>query len=99
MRPHGAADAEVVGVDHLPVHLGLLALEADVGNPVLAAAIRAAGDVELQVLLEAGQPRLDIVHEVAPEALGLRESHLAALAARGRHGAPPEGRTLDTNAH
>src|SRR5882672_12692733 len=98
MRPHGAADAEVVGVDHLPVRLGLLALEADVGDPVLAAAIGTAGDVDLQVLLEAGQPRLEILHQVAREALGLREGDLAELAARARDGAAPEGRALETQA-
>ena len=42
----GSADAEVEGVDHLAVLLDLLAFEADVGDPVLAAGVGAAGDVE-----------------------------------------------------
>ena len=35
--------------------LDLLAFEADVGDPVLAAGVGAAGDVELDLLVEAGE--------------------------------------------
>ena len=51
----GSADAEVEGVLELAVNLELLAFEADVGDPVLAAGVGAAGDVELDLLVEAGE--------------------------------------------
>src|SRR6266849_7965832 len=95
LSAHRAADAEVVGVDHAPVHLGLFPLEADIGDPVLAAAIGTAGDVDLQMLLEARQPRFEIVHQAVRESLGLREGDLAELAARAGDGATPEGRALE----
>ena len=47
-----AAEAEVVGVGELALVLDLFAFEADVGDPVLAAAVGAAGDVELELLIE-----------------------------------------------
>ena len=42
----GAAETEVVGVGELAVVLDLLAFDADVGDPVLAATVGAPGDVE-----------------------------------------------------
>ena len=56
----GAADAEVVGVDERAVDLQLLALDADVGDPVLAAGVGAAGHVDPHVAIEARQPRLEV---------------------------------------
>src|ERR1700675_1153477 len=50
----GTAEAEIVGVNELVVELDFFAFEADVRNPVLAASIRAAGDVELERLVEGG---------------------------------------------
>src|SRR5204863_2365108 len=88
----GAADAEVVGVHERAVDLHLLALEADVGDPVLAARVRAAGDVDPHVAVEAGQPKFQRVDEPAREALGLREGQLAELAAGARDGAAAERR-------
>jgi hypothetical protein len=44
---HRSAEAEVVGVGELAFVLDLLAFDADVGDPVLAAAVGAAGDVSL----------------------------------------------------
>src|ERR1700719_1967677 len=42
---NGATDAEVVGVYKIRALLDLFSFEADIGDPVLAAGIRAAGDV------------------------------------------------------
>src|SRR2546427_721979 len=88
----GAADAEVVGVHERAVHLDLLALDAHVGDPVLSAAGPAPRHVELQVLVEARQPRLQLLHEGAREPLRLGEGELAELGARARDGPAPEGR-------
>src|SRR5207247_9900937 len=87
---HTASDAEIVGVDHRALHLLLLALDAEVGDPVLPATIRASGDVDLQVLIEAGHPRLHLLHQPAREALGLGERELAELRARARDRPAPE---------
>ena len=65
MVADSAADAEVVGVDELAVVLDLLAFDADVGDPVLAAAVGAAGDVELELLVEAGQALFELLDEPA----------------------------------
>ena len=43
----GAAYAEVVGVDEIRALLDFFAFEADIGDPVLAAGVRATGDVSL----------------------------------------------------
>src|SRR5579863_1774473 len=55
MQAQRATHAEVVGVHHLTVDLQLLALDADIGNPVLAATVRASRNVQLHVLIEPGQ--------------------------------------------
>src|SRR5262245_54824922 len=52
MAADGAADAEVVGIDDRAVDLDLLALDAEIGDPVLAAAVRAARDVDPELLIE-----------------------------------------------
>src|SRR5262245_55270746 len=53
MAADGAADAEVVGVDDRSVDFDLLALDAEIGDPMLAAAVRAARDVDPELLIEA----------------------------------------------
>ncbi len=53
-----SAEAEVVGVGQLALVLDLLAFDADVGDPVLAAAVGAAGDVEPELLIELRQRAL-----------------------------------------
>ena len=58
---YASADAEVVGVDHFAVLLDLLAFDADVGDPVLAAGVGAAGDVELDVFLIAGETFFELL--------------------------------------
>jgi hypothetical protein len=90
MPAHRAAHAEVVGVHQPAVDLDLLALDPEVGDPVLAAAVGAAGDVELEVLVEPGEPPLQLVHEPAGEALGLGQGELAELGPGARDRAPPE---------
>src|ERR1700686_2727868 len=47
---NASADAEVVGIYHAPILLDLLTFNADVCNPVLSAAIRAACDVQTSAL-------------------------------------------------
>ena len=88
----GAADRELIGVDELAVDLRLLSVEADVGDPVLAAAVRAAGDVDPQMLVESGHAVLQALDQPAREPLRLGEGELAELRARAGHGPAEEGR-------
>src|SRR5215472_13374375 len=64
------ADTKVVGVDHLAIDLDLLPFDPDVRDPVLAAAIGAAGDVEFELLLKRRQTIFQLFGEPAREALG-----------------------------
>ena len=56
MLAHCSAEAEVVRIGQLAFVLDLLAFDADVGNPVLAAAVGAAGHMQLELLIELRQP-------------------------------------------
>ena len=94
----GAADAEVEGVDHLAVLLDLLAFEADVGDPVLAAGVGAAGDVEADLLVEAGETLFELGDEPLVEGLGLGDGELAELGAGAGDGSAPEGGDVDVEA-
>jgi hypothetical protein len=50
----GSAEAEIIGVGEFAVVLDLFAFDADVGDPMLAATVGAAGDVEAKLLVELG---------------------------------------------
>src|ERR1700760_3147919 len=78
--------------------LDFFAFKADVGNPMLAAAIRAAGHVQLQLLIELRNPFLDLFDQPARKALRLRNSKLAELRAGAGNRAAPEGRALHAEA-
>ena len=71
---YAAAYAEIVGVDHFSFVLDFLAFDADVGDPVLAAGVGAAGDVELDVFLIAGETFLELFGEPAGVGFGFGES-------------------------
>ncbi len=88
---YGSADAEVEGVDEGSVLLDLFAFEADVGDPVLAAGVGAAGDVELDLLVEAGEAVFHLGDEPLVEALGLGDGEFAELCAGAGDGSAPEG--------
>src|SRR5580692_5106391 len=51
-----SADTEVIGVYHPPIYFDFFPFNADVGDPMLAATIRAPGDVEPQLFLKIGKP-------------------------------------------
>jgi hypothetical protein len=60
-----SADAEVIGVDELTVRLDLLAFQPEVCDPVLAATVGAASDMQLEVLLEARQTFIEFLRQPA----------------------------------
>jgi len=87
---YAAAYAEIVGVDHLAVLLDFFAFEADVGDPVLAAGVGAAGDVEFDFFLIAGETLVELFGEPAGVGLGFGESEFAEFGAGARYGAANE---------
>src|SRR5271157_1884568 len=74
---NAAAHAEIVGVHELAIELDLFALDTDVGDPVLAATVGAAGDVQLDVFAKAGETLFELFAEPAGEGLGFGEGKLA----------------------
>ena len=95
MLADGSAKTEVVGVGELAFVLDFFAFDADVGDPVLAAAVGAAGYVELELLVEAGEAVFELVDEPAREALGLSDGQLAELGAGAGDGAAPKVSAFD----
>ena len=89
----GAAYAEEEGVHEGSVLLDLFAFEADVGDPVLAAGVGAAGDVELDLLIEGGKALLHFFDEPFGEGFGFGDGELAELGAGAGDGAAPKGVT------
>ena len=86
-----AADAEIVGVDEFAIDLDFLALDANVGDPVLAATVRAAGDVEFDLMFEPGIAVFESFGEPAGEALGFCESEFAEFGAGASNRTANEG--------
>ena len=95
---YAAAHAEIVGVYHLAVLLDFFAFDADVGDPVLAAGVGAAGDVELDVFLVAGKTLVELFGEPAGVGLGFSESEFAEFGAGAGDGAADEGVGFDGEA-
>src|SRR5580765_611588 len=92
MLADGAAQAEVIGIPGAAINFELLAFQSDVGDPVLAATVRAARDVELQLLIKLRQALFQFFHQPARESLGLSNGQFAELAAGAGNGAAPECR-------
>ena len=95
MFADGAAYAEEEGVDEGAVAFDLFPFEADVGDPVLAAGVGAAGDVELDLLVEGGEALLHLFDEPFCECFGFGDGELAELGSGAGYGSAPEGRGLD----
>src|SRR5438309_3979693 len=95
MQTERSAKAEVIGINKATVDFNLLAINANIGNPVLSATVRASGNVQFQVLIEAWQTLFQFFHQPAREALRLRDRQLAELRAAARDGAAPERRAAN----
>src|SRR6202158_235015 len=90
---HAAANAEVIRVDHPTVDLQLLAFDSNVRDPVLAAAIWASSDVQLELLLESRQSLIELFREPARKALRLSQRQLAELRPRASNGSARKSRS------
>ena len=64
MQSDSASQAEVIRVHKAVVILDLLTFDTDIGNPVLTATVWAAGDVQLQILVEARQPLFQFFNQL-----------------------------------
>ena len=95
---YGSANAEIIGVNELAIHFDFFAFDTDVGDPVLAATIGAAGDVELDVFAEAGETDVELFGEPAGEGFGFGESEFAEFGAGAGDGAADEGGGFDGKA-
>ena len=99
MFAYGSAYTEVKGVHHFSFVFDLLAFQANVSDPVLAAAVGAAGYMQLELLVEAGQTFFELLNEPPREALGLANGKLAELGAGAGNCPAPEGRALDMQSY
>src|SRR5215469_3029160 len=86
-----ASETEVVGVDKPAVLLDFLAFQANVGDPVLAARVWAAGDVQLDVFLVAGVALIELFGQPSGKGFGFGEREFAELRAGAGDGATREG--------
>src|SRR5271166_3529217 len=95
MQPQRSSNAEVVGVEKAIVYFDLLALNADVRNPMLAATVRASGDMQFHVLIESRQTLFEFFHQPAREAFGLGDREFAEFRTAARDRSARERRTLN----
>ena len=77
MQAQRSAHAEVVRIDHPVAGLDLLAFNADVGDPVLPATIRASRHMQLQLLIEAGQTLFQFLNQPSRKTFGLGNRQFA----------------------
>ena len=95
MKAERAAHAEVVGVHHPVLNFDFLALNTDVRDPVLPATVGASGDVQFEMLIEAGQTLFQFVHQPTGKALRFCDGEFAELRSTACDRPAPEGRTAD----
>src|SRR4029077_1491305 len=96
---HAPAETEVIRVDHTPIDLQLLALDADVRDPVLAAAIRASGDVQLELLLKSRQALIELLRKPTRQGFRLSQRQLAKFRTGASNGAARESGRAHGQAH
>ena len=70
--------------------LDLLAFNANISNPMLAAAIRTASNIELELLIEAGDPLFELVNDPSRETLCLGDGQFAEFSACASDGSAPK---------
>ena len=82
----------------MTVGLDFLALDADVGDPVLAAGIGAAGDVETELFLIVGEAVFEFLGKPAGKRFGFGEREFAEFGAGAGNGAANESRRFNGKA-
>src|SRR6185437_7560273 len=87
---NGPTNAELEGINQLAVLLDLLAFKTDIGDPVLAAAVGAAGDVQLDLLIEARKTVFHLADHPLCKSFSFGNGKLAELGAGAGNRAAPE---------
>ena len=93
--PYGASNAKVKRIHQLPIFLDLLALKPDIGDPMLSAAVSAAGYMKFDLLIESRKTFFHLAHQPLGEAFGLGDGKFAELSAGARNRPTPECRDID----
>src|SRR5579862_370457 len=92
---YGSAQAKVVGIRQLAFMLDFLSFDADVGNPVLAAAVGTAGDMKPKLLIKLWQALFEFLDKPTGKAFCLRDGKFAKFGAGAGDSAAPEIGRLD----
>src|ERR1041384_287616 len=95
---HGAPKAKVISILDAASNLKLLPLQPDICNAMLAAAIWATGNLELQLLVKLRNSIFQLLHQPAGKSFGFSDRQFAEFTAGASHGAAPErrGRNMKT---
>src|SRR5919109_1084178 len=93
MQADCAAHAEIVGILQPAIDFDLLAFNPNVCNPVLPAAIGAAGYVQLQVLLKSRKSFFELFYKPASKTLGFGNGQLAEFSSAAGDCATPKWRS------
>ena len=99
MQSERPSHAEVVGIEEAIADFDLFSFDADIGDPMLAAAVWASRDVQLQVLVESRQTFFQFLDEPPRKALGLRDGKLAKLGPAAGDSSSREWRAMDGKAN
>src|SRR5580704_612365 len=92
--PDASADTEVIRVHHAAIHFDFFALDANIGDPMLPAAIWATRDIKAQLFPKIGEALFEFLGQPTGKSLGLSKRKLAELRARAGHGSTCEYRGL-----
>src|SRR5690242_15565968 len=92
MFTHRAAQTKVIGVLEVAINFEFLTFKADIRNPVLSATVRAAGDVQLQLLVATREAVFEFLNRPAGKRLGFRYGKLAEFCSSAGYRSAPETR-------
>src|ERR1035437_5491603 len=89
-----STEAEVISVGEFALVLDLLAFDANICDPMLAATVRATRYVKPKLLIKLRQPLFESVDQPARETFCFGDGQLAELSACASHGTTPERRAI-----
>jgi hypothetical protein len=87
---YSASQAEIVRILKTAIYFDLFAFQANVSDAMLAATVRASGDVEFELLIESWKAIFQLLHQPASECFGLSDGELAELRSGAGHRTAPE---------
>src|SRR5215472_8649968 len=90
MLANSSSNTEIVGIYQVGTLLDLLAFEPNVGNPVLAAGIWAARNIQLERLIELRHTLFELLNQPTRECLRFGDCEFAEFRARARNRSAPK---------